>query len=101
MTSSSVSNQGFTVHNHRCGINFLSHLRGAPQKPTPTWDDQGRGRVGAPSAPDRVIAGIAVIETRSFTTKDTKEHKGGEKPHRRGRRRHTSIEHTTGAAATG
>jgi hypothetical protein len=30
MTSSSVSNQGFTVHNYRCGINFLSHLRGAP-----------------------------------------------------------------------
>jgi hypothetical protein len=41
MTSSSVSNQGFTVHNHRCGINFLSHLRGAPHKPTPNWDDLG------------------------------------------------------------
>ena len=33
MTSSSVSNQGFTDHNHMCGINFLSHLRGAPQNP--------------------------------------------------------------------
>lgn len=32
MTSSSVSNQGFTDHNHRCGINFLSHLKGAPHK---------------------------------------------------------------------
>ncbi len=31
MTSSSVSNQGFTINNHICGINFLSHLRGAPQ----------------------------------------------------------------------
>jgi hypothetical protein len=24
-----------------CGINFLSHLRGAPQKPTPNWDEWG------------------------------------------------------------
>ena len=31
MTLLTVSNQGFTVHNHMCGINFLSHLRGAPQ----------------------------------------------------------------------
>ena len=39
MTLRPVSDQGFTVHNHMCGINFLSHLRGAPQKPTPNWDD--------------------------------------------------------------
>ena len=31
MTLLTVSNQGFTIHNHICGINFLSHLRGAPQ----------------------------------------------------------------------
>jgi len=39
MTLPTVSNQGFTVHNHICGINFLSHRRGAPQKPTPNWDE--------------------------------------------------------------
>jgi hypothetical protein len=42
MTLLTVSNQGFTVHNHTCGINFLSHLRGAPQNPRQTgmtWDD--------------------------------------------------------------
>jgi hypothetical protein len=32
MTLLTVSNQGFTVHNHICGINFLSHLRGAPHR---------------------------------------------------------------------
>ncbi len=31
MTLLTVSNQGFTVHNHMCGINFLSHFKGAPQ----------------------------------------------------------------------
>ena len=43
MTLWTVSNQGFTVHNHICGINFLSHLRGAPQtyaKIGMPWDDQ-------------------------------------------------------------
>jgi len=44
--------------------NFLSHLRGAPQKPTPFWDDLGCGGipgrgVGARSAPIAVIADIA------------------------------------------
>jgi len=41
-----VSNQGFTVHNHTCGINFLSHLRGAPQNPRQSgmaWDEPGGG----------------------------------------------------------
>jgi hypothetical protein len=41
MTLPTVSNQGFTVHNHRCGINFLSHFRGAPQNPRQSgmvWD---------------------------------------------------------------
>jgi hypothetical protein len=52
MTLLTVSNQGFTVHNHTCGINFLSHLRGAPQNPRRsgmTWDVvryPGRGAVG-------------------------------------------------------
>jgi len=41
MTLLTVSNQGFTVHNHICGINFLSHLRGAPQESTPKWDELG------------------------------------------------------------
>jgi len=41
MTLLTVSNQGFTVHNHKCGINFLSHVRGAPQKCTPIWDEVG------------------------------------------------------------
>jgi len=45
MTLLTVSNQGFTIHNHICGINFLSHLRGAPHKPTPICDDLGcKGR---------------------------------------------------------
>jgi hypothetical protein len=42
MTLLTVSNQGFTVHNHMCGINFLSHLRGAPQNLRQSgmiWDD--------------------------------------------------------------
>jgi hypothetical protein len=42
MTLLTVSNQGFTVHNHTCGINFLSHLRGAPQSARQSgmiWDD--------------------------------------------------------------
>ena len=42
MTLLTVSNQGFTVHNHMCGINFLSHLRGAPQTLRQSgmiWDD--------------------------------------------------------------
>jgi hypothetical protein len=49
MTLVTVSNQGFTVHNHTCGINFLSHFKGAPQTlrhSGMTWDDmgyQGRG----------------------------------------------------------
>jgi hypothetical protein len=30
MTFPAVSNQGFTIHNYICGIDFLSHLRGAP-----------------------------------------------------------------------
>ena len=30
---------------HLCGINILSHLRGAPQKPTPFWDDLGCGGI--------------------------------------------------------
>ena len=53
MTLLTVSNQGFTVHNHMCGINFLSHLKGAPQslrpewdKPTPNWDGVGYPREG-------------------------------------------------------
>jgi hypothetical protein len=44
MTLLTVSNQGFTVHNHTCGINFLSHLRGAPQSPRQSgmhWDEPG------------------------------------------------------------
>jgi hypothetical protein len=41
MTLLTVSNQGFTVHNHRCGINFLSHFWGAPQNSTPIWDALG------------------------------------------------------------
>ena len=44
MTLLTVSNQGFTVHNHMCGINFLSHLRGAPQnlrQSGMTWDAVG------------------------------------------------------------
>jgi hypothetical protein len=59
MTLWTVSNQGFTVHNHTCGINFLSHLRGAPQnsrRSGMTWDavgDMGRGEGAA------VIADIA------------------------------------------
>jgi len=48
-----VSNQGFTVHNHICGINFLSHLKGAPQ--TLCHSGMGRGGVvwgvqGTPAA---------------------------------------------------
>jgi hypothetical protein len=42
MTLLTVSNQGFTVHNHICGINFLSHLRGAPQslrQSGMSWDE--------------------------------------------------------------
>jgi hypothetical protein len=35
------TDQGFTVQNQMCGINFLSHLRGAPQPPTPIWDALG------------------------------------------------------------
>jgi hypothetical protein len=49
MTLWTVSNQGFTVHNHTCGINFLSHLRGAPQNLRQTgmiWDIRGGGREG-------------------------------------------------------
>jgi len=46
-----VSNQGFTIHNHICGINFLSHLRGAPQTP---------GEIGMPWIV-REGCGIAVI----------------------------------------
>ena len=51
MTLLTVSNQGFTVHNHMCGINFLSHLRGAPQslrRSGMTWNAVGylgRGEV--------------------------------------------------------
>jgi hypothetical protein len=44
MTLPTVSNQGFTVHNHVCGINFLSHFRGAPQNSRQTgmvWDEVG------------------------------------------------------------
>jgi hypothetical protein len=41
MTLPTVSDQGFTVHNHICGINFLSHFKGAPQKSTPIRDDLG------------------------------------------------------------
>jgi len=55
MTLLTVSNQGFTIHNHICGINFLSHLRGAPQNPRQNgmgWDAvgyPGRGRDGVAS----------------------------------------------------
>jgi hypothetical protein len=59
MTLLTVSNQGFTVHNHMCGINFLSHLRGAPHNSRQTgmrWDTGGGGPREA-----RLIAGIAEI----------------------------------------
>lgn len=66
MTLLTVSNQGFTVHNHSCGINFLSHFKGAPQKPTPNWDELGCGGIpreggGAQSAPIAEIDVIAEI----------------------------------------
>jgi hypothetical protein len=59
MTLWTVSNQGFTVHNHTCGINFLSHLRGAPQNSRQTgmaWDALGYAGRGEPIAEIAVIA---------------------------------------------
>jgi hypothetical protein len=57
MTLLTVSNQGFTVHNHMCGINFLSHLRGAPQslrRSGMTWNAVGYlGRGGCGNRRDR------------------------------------------------
>jgi hypothetical protein len=53
MTISTVSNQGFTDKNHICGMNFLSHSKGAPQPIRIAWDesrksfrswDEGEGR---------------------------------------------------------
>ena len=43
MTLLTVSNQGFTVHNHKCGINFLSHVRGAPHCTHFVWDQVDLG----------------------------------------------------------
>ena len=83
MTLLTVSNQGFTVHNHTCGINFLSHLRGAPQNPRQTgmpWDAvgyQGRGRGRDPVIGTSGDPVIGKARPREFlTTKDTKERKG-------------------------
>jgi len=39
MTLPTVSDQGFTVTITMCGINFLSHLRGAPHAAGARWDD--------------------------------------------------------------
>jgi hypothetical protein len=60
MTLRTVSLQGFTVHNHMCGINFLSHFKGAPHKLTPNWDRlgcSGMNREGGGAIAE--IAGIA------------------------------------------
>jgi len=77
MTLWTVSNQGFTVHNHTCGINFLSHLRGAPQKPTPIWDRvgyMGGGRGRSPESPlSRVIY---TKDTRSTPLSQTQRRSG-------------------------
>ena len=52
---------GFTDHNHRCGIDFLSHLKGAPQKPTPIWDHLGCGGI-----PRRGVARVITFSELGF-----------------------------------
>ncbi len=58
MTLLTVSNQGFTVHNHMCGINFLSHFKGAPQnsrRSGMSWDAVGYQGRGEGASDDREI----------------------------------------------
>ena len=75
MTLLTVSNQGFTVHNHMCGINFLSHLKGAPQSPRQSgmpWDDiaQTYANLGYPGEGGGVEKS-GDRKTKVSTTQDT------------------------------
>lgn len=65
MTLLTVSNQGFTVHNHMCGINFLSHFRGAPQSLRQSGMTPGDGGRIADSARDRETQGEWVGSNRA------------------------------------